>query len=189
MNKKNMLTVIIFWGMVQCSMVFFSSTLARAETGKFDEIENISVEGLLVISTCDVLTGDENYIVDFSDVNVSDIYANKQNLAKEFTVIAKDCNPGSNLRITFTGEENDSLPGFIKVNGEAKGIAVGLSMNGIDGFPVKINNHANYLGEINGDEVLFKCAAYIQGEPKAIKEKSIFAGDFTATANFTLSYD
>lgn len=186
MNKKNALTVVVFLGIIQCSMVFFSSTLARAEMVKFDEIDNINVEGLLVISTCDVLTGDGNYIVDFSDINVNDIYANKQNLTKEFTIIAKNCEPGSNLRITFTGEENDNLPGFIKVNGEAKGIAIGLSVNGV---PVKVNNHAKYLGEINDNQVLFKNGAYIQGEPNAIKEKNIVAGDFTATANFTLSYD
>lgn len=186
MNKKNMLTIVAFLGIIQCSMMFFSSTLARAETGKFDEIDNISVEGLLVISTCDVLTGDENYIVDFSDVNVNDIYSKKQNLTKDFTVIAKNCEPGANLRIAFTGTENDNLPGFIKVNGEAKGIAIGFSINGV---PVKINNHSKYSGEINGDEVLFKNEAYIQGEPNAIKEKNIVAGGFTATANFTLSYE
>ncbi|MDJ0087762.1 fimbrial protein [Pantoea allii] len=168
--------------------LILSSGPAKASDG-FADVDNINVSGKLIASTCDVINADENHVVDFSNVNVSDIYANSHGLAKEFVIIAKNCKPENDLTINFSGRENEALPGLLNISGDAQGIGIGLKSGGINGVPVSVNSHSNLPSAVRGEDIVFILGAYIKGEPQAVKDKNIVLGNFSATANFILRYE
>ncbi|WP_205957350.1 fimbrial protein [Pantoea stewartii] len=167
----------------------FLLSVKTSASDEFVDIDNINVSGKLVISTCEVIDASEDHLVDFSEVNVKDIYSYSPDLAKEFTITAKNCQPGNELTIDFSGVESETLPGFLHISGQAEGIAIGLKSGGVNGSPVLINSHSPVRGSVDNDDVFFVLGAYIQGEPQAVKNKTVMLGDFTATANFTLRYE
>lgn len=147
---------------------------------------NLHFSGNLVSEPCkpDPLTND--LTVSFGTVIEKSIYLNTRTDDATFTINLLECDTsmGRSVVLTFRGTESDALPGDLAVTG-VTGIAIGLENP--DGTPLQLNKPAPQLPLSDGSNS-FTFKAYVTGEPTAIQEHSITAGDFSATATFEMAY-
>ncbi|HFQ2072986.1 fimbrial protein [Providencia stuartii] len=101
-----------------------------------------------------------------------------------FTIELIDCNAETQktATVTFTGGVNPNLPDSLAIQGQASG--AGVQIAGLDGVPVKLDGTKGTDLKIqNGDNSLL-FSAYLKGDGQPI-----VPGEFTALANFTMSYE
>lgn len=150
----------------------------------------ISYTGNLVAEPCTILPGDEEIQLNFGTVVDKYLYLNTRTLGQQFEIRLADCDLalGKTVQVTFTGTENTALPGLLAINAasEATGIAIGLETS--EGVPLPINKASgDYLLQAGNSRIVMK--AYVRGEPKAITDKVIGRGPFSAVATFNLEYE
>ncbi|MDT1068431.1 fimbrial protein [Providencia stuartii] len=101
-----------------------------------------------------------------------------------FTIELIDCNAETQdtATVTFTGGVNPNLDDSLAIQGQASG--AGVQIAGLDGVPVKLDgSKGTSLNIQNGDNSLL-FSAYLKGDGQPI-----VPGEFTALANFTMSYE
>lgn len=149
--------------------------------------DNIRYIGTLVAEPCALLPADENIVVDFGTVVDKYLYLYNRTKSQSFELHLIDCDIslGNLLKVTFSGRANQSLPGFLALEG-AKGVAIGLETRDSDALPL---NKQIRLQELTEGENTIVLKAYVQGEPEAIANKTIERGTFAAIATFTLDYE
>lgn len=97
---------------------------------------------------------------------------------------------GKVVELTFKGAEEPKLPGYLQVSGVNSG-RLGIGIIDTDGGSLlKLNQVQNGgLGnKVEKDSVTLNFKAFVQATPEAIKDKSVQAGDYSATATFELLY-
>ncbi|MNJ68324.1 Major MR/P fimbria protein precursor [compost metagenome] len=93
------------------------------------------------------------------------------------------------MTVTFTGIENPLLPGLLalEASSEAKGIAIGLETLAGERLPLG-KPSTKYDLQMGSNTLALK--AYVQGEAKAIADRTIKRGTFrSVTATFKLDYE
>jgi type 1 fimbria pilin len=164
------------------TMIFFQSTGATAA------VNNVHLHGALVAEPCIIPPGEENIELNFGTIIDKYLYLNKRTLSHPFIINLAECDLslGKTVKITFLGTENPELPGLLAVSGGAKGIGIGLESS--QSKQVSLNKPTDkLLLQAGSNRIAMK--AYVQGEPKAINNKSIVRGPFNATATFSLEYE
>lgn len=98
---------------------------------------------------------------------------------------------GKFVRLTFHGEPEPALSGYLKVGGINSG-RLGIGIVDTDGktfLPLgEVHNKGNG-NEVTKDSITLIYNAYIQATPEAINTKSVEPGSFYAMATFELSYN
>lgn len=151
---------------------------------------NVHFHGALVAEPCVIAPGDENLQLNFGSVVDKYLYKNTRTHALPLEIRLAECDLTlvNMVKITFSGTENITLPGLLSIDegSEASGIAIGLET--ADGKLLPINKKSDKYQLQNGINIIaFK--GYVQGEPKAIVEKSIKRGSFSSVATFNLEYE
>ncbi|CAI0775086.1 Fimbria A protein precursor [Serratia entomophila] len=151
---------------------------------------NISYTGNLVTDPCTILPGDEEIQLDFGTVIDKYLYLNSRTLGQPFEIRLAECDLelGKTVKVTFTGTENTALPGLLAIDAasEATGIAIGLET--LEAKPLWLNKESgDYPLQAGNSRIALK--AYVRGEPKAITDKTIGRGPFSAVATFNLEYE
>lgn len=149
--------------------------------------DNVHLYGTLVAEPCTLKPGDENISVGFGGIVDKYLYINGRSPSQAFQLHLQGCDLsiGKQLSVSFSGVENRVLPGLLAVMPDNSGLAVGIEDAG--GKAIALNSGSKELMLEKGDMTL-KFAAWIEGEPQAIKEKSIARGEFSAVATFRLDY-
>lgn len=151
---------------------------------------NVVMRGALVVEPCVIAPGDETIQLDFRSIVDKYLYLNQRTPGQELRLQLSECdlNLGNTVRITFSGTENQELPGLLAIDAgsQASGIAIGLET--LAGEAIPFNKSAvNYnLGK--GSNII-SIKAYIKGEPKALAQRTIKFGGFNAAATFSLEYE
>ncbi|HEJ9059993.1 TPA: fimbrial protein [Serratia fonticola] len=152
--------------------------------------KNVRLYGALVTEPCVILPGDEDIQLDFGTVIDKYLYLNTRTLGQSFEIHLVECDLtlGKTVRVTFTGTENSALPGLLAIDGssEAMGIAIGLETAQAKPLPL---NKASGKYTLQAGSNIIALKAYVQGEPKAIANKTIERGLFSASATFRLDYE
>ncbi|MBC3217509.1 fimbrial protein [Serratia fonticola] len=152
--------------------------------------KNVHFYGALVAEPCVIPPGDENITLDFGTVIDKYLYLNTRTLGQNFEIRLAECDLslGKTVKMTFTGTENNSLPGLLAVDGSsvASGIAIGLETQ--DARPLPLNKETQEYELQSGNNII-SLKAYVQGEPQALASKTIKYGTFIATSTFTLEYE
>ncbi|MBC3216617.1 fimbrial protein [Serratia fonticola] len=152
--------------------------------------KNVRLYGALVTEPCVILPGDEDIQLDFGTVIDKYLYLNTRTLGQSFEIHLVECDLtlGKTVRVTFTGTENSALPGLLAIDGssEAMGIAIGLETAQAKPLPL---NKASGKYTLQAGSNIIDLKAYVQGEPKAIANKTIERGLFSASATFRLDYE
>lgn len=112
---------------------------------------------------------------------------------KPFSVKLMNCyasSLGKVVRLTFFGEEEPALPGYLATTGSNPGrLAIGVLDT--DGSTLlKLGNAHNHgSGDVvTGSALTLNFGAFVQATPAAISQKSVVPGDYSATATFELNY-
>ncbi|WP_413449787.1 fimbrial protein [Erwinia sp. LJJL01] len=149
--------------------------------------DNVHLSGTLVAEPCALRPGDENIRVDFGGIVDKYLYINGRSPSQAFQLHLQGCDLsiGKQLNVSFSGNESSVLPGLLAVQQTNSGIAVGIEDAG--GKAIALNSGSKEVTLEKGDMTL-KFAAWIQGEPQAIKAHTIARGEFSAVATFRLDY-
>ncbi|WP_390901451.1 fimbrial protein [Serratia fonticola] len=153
--------------------------------------KNVRLYGALVTEPCVILPGEEDIQLDFGTVIDKYLYLNTRTLGQSFEIHLVECDLtlGKTVTVRFVStEESLPLPGLLAPNSgsQAKGIAIGLET--LDATPLPINKASGkYTLQAGSNIIALK--AYVQGEPKAIANKTIERGLFSASATFRLDYE
>lgn len=152
--------------------------------------DNMRLHGALVAEPCTLRPGDESVELDFGTVIDKYLYLNGRTNGKAFQLHLIDCDVslGKTVRVSFSGTESVVLPGLLALDSgsQAQGVAVGFETPANQ--PLKLNGWSQNSALGNGANII-AMQAYVQAEPKAIADKSIKQGAFSAVATFTLQYE
>lgn len=149
---------------------------------------NVKFDGNLVAEPCTLDPNTTNFSLNLGDIIDKYLYINSRTHSKAFNINLLDCDLslGSSVIVTFSGNPEPELPDLLSLSGgTARGIAVGLENS--DGSALPINKPTNAFKLMKGNNIL-TFNAYVQGTPKAIQNRGIRKGDFTAISTFTLDY-
>ncbi|EMB2350552.1 type 1 fimbrial protein [Serratia marcescens] len=151
---------------------------------------NLYLHGALVAEPCVIPPGDEEITLDFGTIIDKYLYLNTRTLGQAFEIHLEECDLtlGKTVSVTFTGTENQALPGLLAINGgsEATGIAIGFETPLSKPLPLNTQSDKSLL---QGGGNIIALKAYVQGEPIAIADKTIGRGAFSAVATFNLEYE
>lgn len=150
--------------------------------------DNLYFSGTLVNEPCVLAVEDELLELDFQSVVDKTLYLNGRTPGKAITLRLQNCQLGtgkSKVNITFSGGTESSDPPGLLVP-DVQGLLVGLETAG--GKLLALNKTHDMGTLVKGDN-LIGFNAYLQGEPKALAERSIGLGAFHAVLNFTISYE
>ncbi|WP_411751855.1 fimbrial protein [Serratia sp. (in: enterobacteria)] len=153
--------------------------------------DNVRFYGALVAEPCVITPGQEEISLDFGTIVDKTLYQHQRTAGQRFELhLAKcDLSLGKTVTVRFMNQaESLLLPGLLAPDsgGQAKGIAIGLET--LDATPLPINQASGkYTLQAGSNIIVLK--AYVQGEAKAIANKTIERGPFSATATFRLDYE
>lgn len=149
--------------------------------------DNLLFDGNLVAGTCTLDPDSTGIAVEFGSVVNKYLYLNTRTIGYPFAIHLVDCDTtvSDTAEVTFTGTEDDELPGLLSITGSAGGVAVGLELP--DGTPVPLNRPSPGFTLVQGSNLL-QMAGYVEVKPTAQASKGIVEGDFTAVATFEMSY-
>jgi P pilus assembly protein, pilin FimA len=151
---------------------------------------NMRMYGALVAEPCVIPPGEEEIQLEFGTIVDKYLYLNTRTLGETLAIHLTECDLslGNTVTVAFLGKESIELPGHLALDSgsKASGIAIGLETK--DSQPLPLNKASDKYILHKGDNMIeFK--AYVQGEPKAMNEKKIGYGTFSAVTTFSLSYD
>lgn len=154
-------------------------------------LDNLKFEGDLVHEPCVIAPDDSTISLDFASIVDKYLYAHTRTEAQTVTIHLSNCDLdlAKSVQISFTGQESGGLPGHLAVSigGQPGGIALGLESID-DGALIPVNGKSERQ-EITAGDSWIKFAAFIRGEPQAIKNKTIARGPFSTILNFSLYYE
>ncbi|MBN1084024.1 type 1 fimbrial protein [Erwinia aphidicola] len=167
--------------------LYFSLWVISPVTSAATGTNSVYFTGALVSEACTLQSGDGSISVNFGEILDNDLYHHGRSPSKPFQLHLLDCDLsiGKQLSVSFSGNESSVLPGLLAVQQANSGIAVGIEDAG--GKAIALNSGSKEITLENGN-MLLKFAAWIQGEPQAIKEHTIARGRFSAVATFRLEY-
>ncbi|WP_426506271.1 fimbrial protein [Serratia proteamaculans] len=152
--------------------------------------ENMRFHGALVAEPCVIPPGEESVRLDFGTVIDKYLYQNTRTHGQPFELHLAQCDLslGKTVKVTFSGIENQYLPGLLAIEGssQANGIAIGMETQ--SGKPLPINKVGEGYRLVSGNNTL-TLLAYVRGEPQAIVKQTIERGPFSAIATFSLVYE
>lgn len=112
---------------------------------------------------------------------------------KRFPIRLLNCRAasiGKIVKVVFSGEAEQGLPGALKVNGVNAG-RLAIQLVDVDGQTPLALGDAHRVGNgdvISAEVVTLNFSAYVQATPEALAEKSVQAGDYSAIATFEINY-
>ncbi|AGP43540.1 MULTISPECIES: fimbrial protein [Serratia] len=152
--------------------------------------ENMRLHGALVAEPCVIPPGDETVVLDFDTVIDKYLYMNTRTHGQPFELHLAQCDLslGKTVKVTFSGNESTALPGLLALNGASQASGIAIGMETPQGEPLPINQPGKAQALVSGANIL-TAHAYVQGEPDALKHKTIERGPFSAVATFSLEYE
>ena len=151
--------------------------------------DNLNFKGNLVEEACTIRPGDEAITLELWDLTSKHLYINTRSVGKGFKLHLEDCDTtiGNTVTISFGGAENGELPGLFALDGGSGASGIGLGLETLSDKPVPVNKVGDEQKLSPGNNVIL-LKAYVQGEPDALRDKTIGHGSYRVTSTFTLDY-
>lgn len=151
---------------------------------------SINYRGNLVAEPCTILPGDEEIQLDFGTVIDKYLYLNTRTQGQPFEIRLAECDLalGKTVSMTFSGMENTALPGLLAIDAGSKATGIAIGLETLEAQPLPLNKESgDYVLQAGNSRIALK--AYVQAEPKAITDRAIGRGPFSAVATFNLAYE
>ncbi|MEY0231390.1 fimbrial protein [Providencia manganoxydans] len=143
----------------------------------------VNFSGSIIEAPCSIAPGEDKQDVDLGQVSNVTLEAGGESSPQPFSIQLQGCNLKDDNQVTVVFGGTADNEGLLTIVGEAQGAGVkimttaGTQIKAGDG---SLGNTQNY---VKGDnELKFQAAL------KGIAGATVVPGDFTATTNFTLSY-
>lgn len=98
--------------------------------------------------------------------------------------------PGKVVKLIFSGQSEQSVPGAVKVSGVNSGKLV-IQLVDTDGITPLALGEAHRAGKgdlITADMMTLNFSAYVRPTPDALAERSVKEGDYSAVVTFEINY-
>lgn len=145
----------------------------------------ISFTGSIIDAPCSITGDTANQTVDLGEVSNTALTSGEGSSPKTFHIKLEQCDASAikeGVQVAFTGAPDAQNPEILGIAGTASGAGIVIT-NG-SGTPIKLGelSPAQKLG--NGQNTL-TFAAYLEKDGAS----SVVPGDFSSTADFTLTYN
>lgn len=173
----------IFHSIIGSCLLFSSSVFAA---------ENMHIFGSLIIAPCKVLPEHSQVDVAFDEIRLDDIYKSYFEFEKkDFKIILSECDISiaKQVKIKFEGQTHNELTGLLALDDAANNPDLGIKITTQQGTSVNIGEYTSLYNIPNNGIFELNFIAYLQATAKAIANKSIKPGHFSATAVFSLKYE
>ncbi|MBQ0955014.1 fimbrial protein [Serratia symbiotica] len=168
-----------------CALWWFATLSATADTELYGA--QLQFHGTVVSRPCHIEPQSADQLLDMGTAIVTTLYRYGHTAPVPFTIKLMDCKNTvfKSVNIIFSGIEDPELPGKLAINNGVQGAAIALFDH--QGTGIDLNQASSTVRLQEGHNVL-NFAAYVQGQPSAIKNKTITEGEFNSVANFVLAY-
>lgn len=166
---------------VALGMVMAAGSANAADQGH----GTITFTGSIIDSPCSITAESVNQTVELGQISNSALNQGLTSAPKEFSIELEQCDASkltSGASVAFTGATTGSNSEMLSITGTAKG--AGIVITDRSGSPLKLDGTASATQEINDGSNKLTFAAYVQANGE-----SVTPGDFSSTADFTLSYN
>ncbi|HHR6130244.1 TPA: fimbrial protein [Providencia alcalifaciens] len=192
--KKNKLNQVLAAALISMSM---SATFAFADEGETPEPPptapaanqgngEITFRGAIIDAPCSINPESVEQTVELGQVSKVALKNGGKSIMKPFSIQLENCEiekGKETVSVKFTGTESSEVEGALEINGSASGASVAIADN--SGKMIKLGDKSPVESVVEGTTALnFK--AYLQGHTDA--GANVVPGDFTAVANFAMSY-
>lgn len=173
--------ILILWRNIVAILLLLVSPLSLAS--------DIHFSGALIAEPCEIETGDDALELDFGNVIDRELYVHHRSQTMPFTLNLIGCSidTAKTVAITFSGQESNELAGFLATQAGSKAAGIAIGMETLSGEAVLLNKVAPPV-TLQAGRTLIELRAYIQGEPNAIRDRTVIHGAFSAIATFNLNY-
>lgn len=159
----------------------------------------VNFAGELMDLPCQIAPESRNQEVVFLQRPAKDFwFAPARAPVKNFTIRLMACDASSmqkTVKLKFSGQRESNMTGqsdyYLRVSGINQGL-LGIGLLDTDGStPLKLGTAHNKTqgSRIEGTSVLLTFGAVVQATPQAIANKRVQPGEYSAVANFELSYE
>lgn len=172
------------------SPVIAVAAIPRAGDGLELRGDKLNLHGRIIDQPCVIAPESLDQAVDMGVVDVRELYANGAGAQVPFVIRLTNCKPGifRMAKVTFSGAADQQMSGALAFSaGSAKGAGIRLYDATQTQLDLGTASRGYVLGGTTENELLF--SARVEGHPDAIAAKSITPGDYTAVANFIVSYE
>ncbi|MCT6515795.1 MULTISPECIES: fimbrial protein [Enterobacterales] len=150
---------------------------------------SIYIHGSILNAPCKI----RNKIIDveFGEIIGKYLYIHDRTRSIPFSIELDDCKTyiANSVIVTFTGKPSsgEGLGGFLALDSSSVASGVGVGIETDSGKFLPLNQSTKAMGLISGYNVLaFK--AFVKGDDRVLRDKSLGFGEFLATATFVLEY-
>ena len=163
-------------GAVAMALVSFGANAANQGQGI------VNFKGTVIDAPCGIAPESADQSIDFGQISKSHLNTDGISVKKDLNIKLVNCEPGKNVAVTFTGATVSGAPTELGTAGDT-GTAVVIS--GQDGKLVSFGTEGAAQSLKEGENTLH----YSSWVKKATNTESVKEGDFTAVANFNLTYN
>jgi type 1 fimbria pilin len=175
-------------------LILFPGLVAADVTRVGEDLEllgnKVQLHGRIIDQPCVVSPESADQSVDMGVVDVRELYTTGTSVQVPFSIRLTNCKPGifRMAKVTFTGAADQQIKGGLAFSaGSARG--AGIRLYDVSQAPLDLGSPSRgyILGGSTENELQF--SARVAGHPDAIAAKNIKPGDYTAVANFIVSYE
>lgn len=160
---------------VAIALVSFGANAANQGQGV------VNFKGTVIDAPCGIAPESADQSIDFGQISKSHLNADGISVKKDLNIKLVNCEPGKNVAVTFTGA---TISGAATELGTAGETGTAVVISGQDGNLVSFGTAGAAQMLKENDNILHYSSWVKKATGGTVKE-----GDFTAVANFNLTYN
>ena len=144
----------------------------------------VTFYGSIIDAACGIAPESTDQTVNLGQVASAQLAGGGTSRPVPFSIELVDCDTETQktATVTFTGGVNPNLADSLAIQGQASG--AGVQIAGLNGVPVKLDGTKGTDVKIQDGDNSLLFSAYLKGDCT-----TVVTGEFTALANFTMSYE
>lgn len=162
-------------GAVAMALVSFGANAANQGQGI------VNFKGTVIDAPCGIAPESADQSVDFGQISKSHLENDGISVKKDLNIKLVNCEPNNTVKVTFTGA---TIDGAVNELGTAGNTGTAVVISGQDGKLVQFGSEGAAQSLKEGENTLHYSSWVKKATGGTVKE-----GDFTAVANFNLTYN
>lgn len=162
-------------GAVAMALVSFGANAANQGQGV------VNFKGTVIDAPCGIAPESADQSIDFGQISKSHLENDGISVKKDLNIKLVNCEPNNTVKVTFTGA---TIDGAVNELGTAGNTDTAVVISGQDGKLVQFGSEGAAQSLKEGENTLHYSSWVKKATGGTVKE-----GDFTAVANFNLTYN
>lgn len=164
-------------GAVAMALVSFGANAANQGQGV------VNFKGTVINAPCGIAPESADQSIDFGQISKSHLNADGISVKKDLNIKLVNCEPNKSVAVTFTGAGPGAGAGAPTELGTAGDTGTAVVISGQDGKLVSFGTQGDFQTLKENNNILHYSSWVKKATNGTVKE-----GDFTAVANFNLTY-